>query len=40
MKIPHPTAEELRERLRRLEGAANPKRAVLPFGIKEDWRTY
>jgi protein ImuA len=30
-----PIVEELRERIRRLEGAATRRRLVLPFGIKE-----
>ena len=32
--IPRPHIEELRERIRRLEGAAGGQRLVLPFGIK------
>ena len=30
-----PMIEELRERIRRLEGAGGRRRMVLPFGIKE-----
>jgi protein ImuA len=33
--ITHSGIEELRERIRRLEGAATRRRLVLPFGIKE-----
>jgi protein ImuA len=33
--ITRPSIEELRERIRRLEGAAGRQRTVLPFGIKE-----
>ena len=33
--ITRPGIEELRERIRRLEGAAGRRRLVLPFGIKE-----
>jgi hypothetical protein len=33
--LPVPGIEELRERIRRLEGAAGRRRLVLPFGIKE-----
>jgi protein ImuA len=32
--ITRPGIEELRERIRRLEGAAGRRRLVLPFGIK------
>ncbi len=32
--IIHPGIEELRERIRRLEGAAGRRRLVLPFGLK------
>jgi protein ImuA len=32
--IPHPGIEELRERIRRLEGAPARRRLVLPFGLK------
>jgi protein ImuA len=33
--ITRPGIEELRERIRRLDGAAGRRRSVLPFGIKE-----
>src|SRR3984893_4070674 len=33
--ITRPGIEELRERIRRLEGASGRRRLVLPFGIKE-----
>ena len=33
--IPRPAIEELRARIRRLEGVAGRRRLVLPFGIKE-----
>ena len=32
--IIHPGIEELRERIRRLEGSAGRRRLVLPFGLK------
>ncbi len=32
--ITHSSIEELRERIRRLEGAAGRRRLVLPFGLK------
>ena len=31
----NPVVAELRKRIRRLEGGQAPRRAVLPFGIKE-----